>query len=319
MILHTFLLSLLAAVSLAACTPQQVEPPMLGYVEVEPTRVAAPYAGRLVKLAVTRGGTVAAGAPLFTLDSDLERPALLEAQARREQSAAQLADLASGKRPAELDAVRARVVAAESALRLARQDLSRQQDLAKQGFLSSAGLDGLRERVNSSTAQLEQARADLRAAELAGREAQRAAAASALKVAEAQQAQAALRLDLKTLTAAAAARVEDTYFREGEWVPAGTPVVSLLPAGSTKLRFYIPQARLTDFPAGRMVEVVCDGCGAAVAARITWVASSAEFTPPVIYSKDNRAKLVYMAEARPQGDVQLAAGQPVEVRAGAAK
>lgn len=317
--MHTFLLSLLVAASLAACTPQQVEPPMLGYVEVEPTRVAAPYAGRLVKLAVTRGGTVAAGAPLFTLDSDLERPALLEAQARREQSAAQLADLASGKRPAELDALRARVVAAESALRLARQDLARQQDLAKQGFLSSAGLDSLRERVNGSVAQLEQARADLRAAELAGREAQRAAAASALKAAEAQQAQAALRLDLKTLTATTAARVEDTYFREGEWVPAGTPVVSLLPAGSTKLRFYIPQARLADFPAGRTVTVVCDGCGAAVAARITWVASSAEFTPPVIYSKDNRAKLVYMAEARPQGDVQLAAGQPVEVRAGAAK
>lgn len=317
--MHTFLLSLPAVAALAACTPQQVEPPMLGYVEVEPTRVAAPYAGRLVKLAVTRGGTVAAGAPLFTLDSDLERPALLEAQARREQSAAQLADLTTGKRPAELDALRARVVAAESALRLARLDLSRQQDLAKQGFLSSAGLDGLRERVNSNIAQLEQARADLRAAELAGREAQRSAAASALKAAEAQQAQAAVRLDLKTLTAAATARVEDTYFREGEWVPAGTPVVSLLPAGSTKLRFYIPQARLSAFPAGSKVEVVCDGCGAAVAARITWVASSAEFTPPVIYSKDNRTKLVYMAEARPEGNVHLPPGQPVEVRAGAAQ
>ncbi|GAA5175803.1 HlyD family efflux transporter periplasmic adaptor subunit [Niveibacterium umoris] len=312
------ILALFAAASLAACSAPP-EAPMLGYVELEPTRVAAPYAGRLVKLAVTRGGSVAGGGALFALDADVEQPALLEARARREQSAAQAADLATGKRPAELDSLRARVAAAESALRLAEQDLRRQQDLATQGFLSPATLDGLRERVRSNAAQLAQASADLHAAELAGREAQRAAAASAIKVAEAQQAQAAVRLALKTVNAPAAARVEDTYYREGEWVPAGTPVVSLLPAGSTKLRFYIPQARLPEFPAGSRVEVLCDGCRAPVAARITWVASSAEFTPPVIYSKDNRAKLVYMAEARPEGEAHLAPGQPVEVRAGAPK
>lgn len=309
-------LALLGMATLCACRPT-AEPPLLGYVETEPTRVAAPYAGRLVKLAVTRGGQVAAGGALFALDADLERPALLEAQARRAQSAAQLEDLASGKRPAELDALRARVAAAESALRLAEQDLQRQQALAAQGFLSAAGLDGLRERVRSSSAQLAQARADLRAGELAGRDAQRAAAASALKVADAQQAQAKVKLELKTVNAVLAARVEDTYFREGEWVPAGTPVVSLLPADSTKLRFYIPQARLPDFPPGSKVLVSCDGCGAPLPARVSWVASSAEFTPPVIYSKDNRAKLVYLAEARPEAAVRLAPGQPVEVRAGA--
>ncbi|WP_374403025.1 HlyD family secretion protein [Niveibacterium sp.] len=306
------LLVLASSALLSACGPGG-DTPLLGYVEIEPTRVAAQQAGRLVSLSVQRGGEVAAGAPLFALDTELERPALDEAEARRAQSDAQAQDLASGKRPAELDSFRAREAAARSALSLAESELARQQALAAQGFVSPMSLDSLRERVRSARAQLDQAVADLRAAELAGRESQRAAATAAVKVAEAQRAQAQTRLAQKQLAAPVAAHVEDTYYRVGEWVPAGSPVVSLLPAGSTKLRFYVPEARLAAMRPGQRIRVRCDGCGEGFTARVTWVASSAEYTPPVIYSKDNRAKLVFKAEAQPERAVVLAPGLPVDV------
>ncbi len=304
----------LLPLALLGCAPQG-EPPLLGYVEVEPTRIAAPQAGRLLQLHVARGDSVAAGGALFVLDTELERGALDEAEARQRQSQAQAQDLASGKRPAELDAFRARMATARSALALAESDLARQQALAAQGFVSPASLDQMRERLRSAQAQQAQAQAELSAAELAGREAQRNAAQAAVKVAEAQQMQAETRLAQKQLFAPLAARVEDTYYRPGEWVPAGSPVLSLLPAGSLKLRFYIPEPKLASMPPGSTVHVRCDGCGAGFDAKISWVASSAEFTPPVIYSKDNRAKLVFRAEALPLGAVSLTPGLPVEVSA----
>lgn len=307
-------LSLMSLVILG-CAPQS-EPPLLGYVEMEPTRIAAPQAGRLVQLTVARGDTVSAGAGLFVLDTDIERVALDEAQARRLQSNAQAQDLASGKRPAELDAFRAREATARSALSLAENDLARQQSLAAQGFVSPSSLDNLRERVRSAQAQRDQAVADLRSAELAGREAQRVAAQAAVKIAEAQQAQAQTRLVQKNLVAPADARVEDTYYRIGEWVPAGSPVVSLLPQGAVKLRFYMPESKLASMPTGSSVHVRCDGCGAGFDAKISWIATSAEYTPPVIYSKDNRSKLVFRAEAIPINVPQLTPGLPVEIFAG---
>ena len=308
----TIIAMLAAAAALAACN-EKAAPPLLGYVEIEPTRVSSPQAGRLVRLAVVRGGEVDAGAPLFALDTELEQPALAEAEARELQNRAQARDLDTGKRPAELEVLRARVAVAESARQLAERDLQRQQSLAERGFISDAGLDALRERVRTARAQLVQAQADVRAAELAGREAQRAAAAAAVRVADAQRAQAKTRIAQKDVVAPASARVEDTYYRVGEWVPAGTPVVSLLPQGAIKLRFFIPEERLMAVRAGGRVRVSCDGCGDSFLARVTWVATNAEYTPPVIYSKDNRAKLVFRAEAFPESTVSLPPGLPVEL------
>lgn len=310
---RALLAAMLCVCALTGCGSKN-EPPMLGYVETEPTRIAAQQGGRLVKLGVSRGDDVAAGALLFALDTDLERPALDEAEARRVQSDAQATDLATGKRPAELDALRARETAALSTLQLAERDLARQQGLAVKGFLSDAALDTYRERVRSGRAQLDLTHAEVRAAELAGRTAQREAASAAIKVAEAQRDQARTRLAQKEIPAPVAARVEDTYFRIGEWVPAGSPVVSLLPAGSIKLRFYIPEGRLANIPVGSRVRVTCDGCATSFTAKVRWVATSAEFTPPVIYSKDNRAKLMFKAEAFPEGVATLAPGLPVEIR-----
>ena len=101
----------------------------------------------------------------------------------------------------------------------------------------------------------------------------------------------------------------------GEWVPAGSPVVVVLPPGNVKVRFFVPEPRLGALKVGQKVSIACDGCGAGIEAAIAFISPQAEFTPPVIYSKDSRAKMVFMVEARPAPElaVRLHPGQPVDV------
>jgi HlyD family secretion protein len=64
---------------------------------------------------------------------------------------------------------------------------------------------------------------------------------------------------------------------------------------------------------GNAVEVRCDGCPGPVAANISFISTQAEYTPPVLYGREARAKLVFLVEARPEGG-NLHPGQPVDVR-----
>ncbi|MCL2658197.1 MAG: HlyD family efflux transporter periplasmic adaptor subunit [Betaproteobacteria bacterium] len=290
-----------------------------GYVEVDLVRVAAPYAGRLVELSVVKGAEVKPGAQLFALDRDSEIAARDQAAANLAQSEAQARDLSKGKREDEIAAVAAQVDAARAVLNLAENDLVRQRSLAAAQFVSPSGLDAQIEKVRSGKAQLAEAEAQLRVAHLAARNEQRTAAAAASKAAQAALAQSAWVLAQKRVAAPVAARVDDTLYRVGEWVPAGSPVVNLLPPGNIKLRFYVPQARLPEVRQGDIVKVSCDGCGAPRDARVAFIAGQAEFTPPVIYSQENRAKLVFLVEAYPLDPQGLRPGQPVDVRLGAAQ
>jgi prepilin-type N-terminal cleavage/methylation domain-containing protein len=110
--------------------------------------------------------------------------------------------------------------------------------------------------------------------------------------------------------------VTDTLYREGEWVPAGSPVVRMLPPKNVKVRFFVPEPQLGAVKVGQAVELACDGCAAKIAATVSFIAPQAEYTPPVIYSRENRSKLVFLVEARPSKDdaVKLHPGQPVDVR-----
>jgi HlyD family secretion protein len=110
-----------------------------------------------------------------------------------------------------------------------------------------------------------------------------------------------------------AGSVEQVYFRIGEMVPSGKPVVALLPPGNLKVRFFVNEAMLPQLKLGQTVKVQCDGCAGDLTARISFIARSSEFTPPVIYSQEERGKLVFMIEARPQRPDLLRVGQPVSV------
>ena len=109
--------------------------------------------------------------------------------------------------------------------------------------------------------------------------------------------------------------MHDTFYSEGEWVAAGNPVVSLLPPGNLKLRFFVPETAVGGLKIGQAVRAACDGCNAAISAKITYISRQAEFTPPVIYSREQRSKLVFLVEAKPElaDAVRLKPGQPLDV------
>jgi HlyD family secretion protein len=289
---------------------------LLGYVEAEPVRVSSAVAGRLTTLNVDQGDQVKTDQTLFALEQESEVAALAEAAAKLVQTRAQAADLATGKRPDELAVVEAELRAAQAKARQSAADWIRQSELARKGLASKSALDAARAQRDTDAATVNQLDAQLRAERLAGRDDARSAAVAAVAVAEAQLAQRQWTLDQKTVRSPVAARVEDRYYRIGEWVAAGSPVFSLLAPDAIKVRFWAPEPLLPAFPTGARVMLTCDGCDSPIPATVSFVASEAEFTPPVIYSKENRAKLVFLVEAKLDAaqTVRLRPGQPVDVR-----
>jgi HlyD family secretion protein len=309
-------LPLLALAALLAACGAKDPPTLQGYVEGEYVRVAAPFAGTLVSLDAQRGAQVEPGAALFALEAESEDAARREAQERARKAAAMVEDLRKGRRPTEIGSSRAQLAQAEVAARLSEREWQRQLDLVSKGFVSQsradeakAARDSDRNKVVQLQNELATVQSGARPDEIRAAEAEAAAAREAL-------AQADWRLRQKTVTASVAGIVSDTLFNKGEFVPAGSPVVSLLPAANVKVRFFVPETKLGAVKVGQKVSLACDGCAGAIDATITFIASQAEYTPPVIYSKDNRAKLVFLVEAKPapQDAVKLHPGQPVDVK-----
>ena len=286
-----------------------------GYAEGDYVRLASPYAGALSQLSVRRGDRVAADAPLFALEQESERAAREEAAARMAQAAAQLDNLRKGRRPDEVAAVRAQLAQAEAAAQLSQAALARTQSLVTAQFQSPATLDEARSAQERDRARVAELRAQLKVANLASRPDEISAAQAQLDAAREQLAQAQWRLAQKTQRAPQAALVADTLYAAGEWVQAGMPVVSLLPPQNMKLRFFVPEKSLGALKMGQPVSVSCDGC-TPMQATVSFVSPQAEYTAPLIYSKENRASLVFMVEARPRPEdaLRLHPGQPVEVR-----
>ena len=285
-----------------------------GYVEGEYVRVAAPLSGTLLQLAVERGTQVAQDAPLFTLESEQERAARAEAEARVRQAQATLANLEKARRPPEIAAARAQLAQAQASLRQSEADLVRTQKLVADKFLPPQKRDealAARDRDRARVAELNQ---QVRIANLPARSDEIAAATAEVKAATDALTQAQWRVAQKSQASPVAGLVADTLYRPGEWVAAGAPVVSLLPPGNVKVRFYIPEVIVGTLRIGGAVTVRCDGCGADIAATVRFIAAQAEFTPPVIYSRENRANLVFLVEARPDApNAALHPGLPVEV------
>jgi HlyD family secretion protein len=138
-------------------------------------------------------------------------------------------------------------------------------------------------------------------------------AESALRTANANLAWSETRLARRRAVSPAEGAIQQVYFRPGETVPAGRPVVALLPPANLKVRLFASEADLPAIKFGDTVTVSCDGCEKGLTAKVSFIARSAEYTPPVIYSMDERAKLVFLIEARPDQPEKFRVGQPVSV------
>jgi HlyD family secretion protein len=300
---------------LTACSPAPA-PGWAGYVEADQLYLAAQLAGRLQTLDVQAGQTVARGALLFTLDDEPERAARDEAQARVDSARAQATNIASGKRREEIAVTDAQLEQARAQAALARSELAREQQLVDQGFVSKARLDDARTAVAQTAARVAELEAARRVATLPARRDERSAAQAQAEAASQALRASDWRTQQKRQVAPADALVADTYFRPGEYVAAGQPVLALLPPANLKARFFVAESEVATLSAGQAVTLHCDGCGAPIAARISRIATQAEYTPPVIYSNAQRAKLVFLVEARPEAKdaTRLRPGQPLDVR-----
>jgi len=297
---------------LAACGSE--EPIYQGWVEADLLFIGPDDAGRVKQLSVRTGDTVAAGALLFAVDTDIQEADVRAGEAAVAEARARLARLeAAQQRPAEVAVLEAQLHRAEASLVLSSTELERQQALANRGIAAPAQLDTARANNNRDRATLEEVRGQIDVARMASREEDIAAARQTLAAAEAKQVGNKARLERRKMTSPTAGVVQQIYYRTGEVTPAGKPVLSLLPESNVKIRFYVPQAALPKIAVGQQTDVRCDGCTNDLTARIEFIARSAEFTPPVIYTLEERAKLVFLVEARPAQPQALRVGQPVRV------
>jgi HlyD family secretion protein len=301
--------------ALAACSRAPANA-YQGYVEGEFVYLASSQSGTLTQLSVQRGQTIDANAPVFALESVDEAAALQQAQQQLATAHAQLADLQTGKRPPEVNVTKAQLEQAIAQANKAALQLTRDEAQFRVGGIPKAQLEESRASAASTAAQVRELRSQVDVANLPGRAKQISAQAAQVEAAQAAVERAQWKLAQKRVGAPREGLVYDTLYRVGEWVQAGSPVVQMLPPQNVKVRFFVPETVVGSLAPGRKLTIHCDGCAADVPAKITYVASGAEYTPPVIYSNESRAKLVFMVEAHPlAADApKLRPGQPVEVK-----
>lgn len=298
--------------SLAACAAPEVL--AVGYIEGEYVHLAPVTSAELVKVAVRQGDPVAAGQVVARQERTDAEIALAEAEAARDRTAAELANLQEGSRPEEIRVTEAALEAARVRLREAERQADRQVALADRGVVPEAGLDTAI--ANRDTARTEVAELEARLAvdRLPARAHVVSAAESSLEGAEAAVRAAAWTLDQRDLASPVDGEVADVFRRTGEIAGPTAPVVSILPDGAWKLVVFVGEEDFAALRAGTELAVRCDGCPSDLTAEVSYIADEPEFTPPVIYSVENRQKLVYRVEARPPaGSHILRPGQIVDV------
>lgn len=301
---------------LAGCRPSE-SGAYEGYVVGEYVLVASPVAGRLLRLPVVRGARVEAGSELFSLDPRPEQDELAAASFALAEAAATQQDFSKGQRPTEIATLEHEQKAALAAQTYTDIQLKRSKDLYRTKVVAAENLN-LYQSADLALMEIAAAlESSIQTARLGGREDQVAAAQARTDSAKAQLAQAQWTLDQKTQRAPGQALVFDTLFRPGEWVPAGQAVVSLLPPDRIRVRCFVPETVLASLKTGDPVTVARDGAPP-VPGRISFISPSAEYTPPVIFSRESREKLVFLVEISfdPEKAGGLHPGQPVQVSRG---
>lgn len=301
-----------AAALFGFCAPPL--PLATGYVEGEFVQVAPLATARIEGLAVRRGDRIEPGQVLAEVEDEDASIAVASAEVAVKRARAELADLQEGSRPEEIAALEAAVTAARAHAERTTREADRQTRLSEQRVTSQAQLEAARGAADMAVAAVAEAEARLETARLPARAQRIAAARAAVTQAEAGLEAGRWQLAQRRLRANAAGTVTDILRHPGEVAGPSAPVLTYLPDGAVKLRVFLPEAALASIAVGTRLAVDCDGCQR-IEARVTWIADHAEFTPPVIYSREARQKLVYMVEAIPTANGSLKPGQIVEVRA----
>jgi HlyD family secretion protein len=202
-----------------------------------------------------------------------------------------LFELERGSEAAALDVTKKNLSQAKANLTLSQSEYARRVKLRNDnGVISEEELDQARAQRDADAAQAQSQQAALDKAKWS--------------------------YDQKQQFAPTNAFVQDTLYRIGEWVDAGKPVVVLLPPANVKVRFFVPEEKLPRIQTGQNVSVLFDGGKRAYLATVNYISTQAEFTPPVLYNRESRSKMLYMIEAvfNPTDAPDLRPGQPVDVK-----
>ncbi len=297
---------------LAPCTPPV--PMAAGYIEGEYVLIAPVETARLAEVRVRRGDHIAAGQPLAVMEKRDSEIAVAQARAALAQAESQLANISEGRRPEEIAVIEASLNSARAQAEEAERDVQRQTDLLKRGIAAQASYDNAATALKIANAKVAELEANLAVARLPARAHEIRAAESAVAQARAALENAEWRLSNRTLSSPRPATVFDIIRNPGEVAGPQAPVLTVLPEGAVKLRLYVPQSVLSSVHVGTKLSVNCDGCASGLTATVSYVATDPEFTPPVIYSLENRQKLVFLVEARPDNGISdLKPGQIVDV------
>ena len=285
-----------------------------GYIEGESLFIAPIEAGRIASVTVRRGDEVKAGATVATLETDDAGFALEVARARHAEASARVGNLTTGKRAEEIAVIEANRAAAKADLAQAELDLTRMRDLVQHKVQSQSALDQARTARNMASARLQEIDANLQVAGIAARVQEIEAARRVVDAAAAEVRDAEWRLAQRTITAPADGRVEEIIRYAGETAGPAAPVLALLRPDNRKLKLFVPQKLQSGVHVGQTLALRCDGCASGLQARVNFIASGPEFTPPVIYSVESRQKLVVLVEAELLGEaMRLSPGQIVDI------
>lgn len=298
---------------LNACSGADQLDPVIGYVEADWIYVAAPQSGWINSEPFVEGMAISKGDILFALDTTAQEAILAEANARFRQSGAEARNISTGARTAEIKALEARLAEAEARLAKAVMDKERLLPLVERGLEPKTRGDTVLAEADMATASVEALKQDIVVARQAARPAAREAADAATQTAKAVIDTAAYQLSQRTIVSGVSGRLEEVFLRTGEYATAGAPVVAILPDDGLKVRFFVHQADLSGIAIGETVSVRADGLATPLDGVVSYISDTAEFTPPVIYSKDARGKLVFLVEARVPGGSGLKPGLPTEV------
>jgi HlyD family secretion protein len=309
------LLFLIGATLLVSGCDQYSSAEFPGYMEADLVLVGSEQGGRVETLSVKEGDSVGPGAPIFTLESTEQTAAVAAAKARVTEAEARLADAKQQmQRPSEIEVLEASLAQAKAMLVQSNLNLDRTQTLFDKQWVSKAQLDEAIAQHDRNEAAVAEAERRITAAKLPNRSDLIDAAAASVEAARHSLEQAEKALAKRKVYAPASGTIEEVYFRPGEVVNAGQAVVALLPPGNLKVRFFVQEPVRANLQVDQTVTVTCDGCTGKLTAKISFIAREAEFTPPVIFSREQREKLVFLIEALPaEATAKLTAGQPVTV------
>jgi HlyD family secretion protein len=308
------ILLLSATLLLAACSKNhQIELP--GYINVRYIYLAGPVSGNLQTLRVERGHSVTAGQLLAKLDQEPEFSQLAEAEKSLESEQQILTDISKGSRETILLALMAKQRQGEANLLLAKQDLDRKRILYEKKVIAKAEFDNVTAAYESTRQQVEAAKADYNEAIQGARTNKLLSQKAIVDSKQATVDRLKWLLLQKEFYAPVNAFVFDNFYEQGEFIPSGKPILALVTANQVRVTFFLPEKYLSQIQLGSPVQFNCDSCEKLTTANISYISPRAEYTPPVIYSKDTREKLVYLIEAKMPDAIALSfhSGQPITV------